>query len=121
MKYIKNITISYIYSVAALLILTAILTILNYFNIIKNGTFTFLMITNLIISVLIGGIKIAKKREKKGWLEGLKFGLIYLIILTLLNHLGFKTNINLKFIIYSLILLISGITGGMIGITIKKK
>lgn len=118
MRCLKNIGISCLYSYGFILILTFILTILNYINFI-DGMFIFFMLFNLILSVFIGGFIIGKKSLKKGWLEGLKFGFVFLIILSILNYLGFSSNFSFKFFVFSCIILVSSILGGMIGIGFK--
>lgn len=119
MKSLLNIGISFLFSIGFLLVLTFILTLFNYFDIINNGLFIFFEILNLILSLFIGGFIIGKKSLKKGWLEGLKLGIFFVIFLILLNYLGFNSSINLKFIVFSLIIVISSIFGGMFGISLK--
>ena len=73
-----------------------------------------------IVSLLAGGFYIGKHSKENGWLEGLKIGLIFLVILFLLSYLGFQEGMHLKTWIYYLIILISSILGSMIGINKKK-
>ncbi|MEG0026535.1 MAG: TIGR04086 family membrane protein, partial [Bacilli bacterium] len=86
MKYLKNIGISFFYIIIILLILTFIITILNYFNLINSHIMAILQIITLIISLFIGGVIIGKKSAKKGWLEGLYLGIIFLFILLPLHY-----------------------------------
>ena len=79
------------------------------------------MIFNLVFSVFIGGFVIGKRSLKKGWLEGLKYGFVFLVILTLLNYLGFSTGVSLKYFVFCSIILVSSILGGMIGIGFSKE
>ena len=119
MKSLLNIGISFLFSIGFLLVLTFILTLFNYFDIINNGLFVFFEILNLILSLFIGGFIIGKKSLKKVWLEGLKLWIFFVIFLILLNYLGFNSSISLKFIVFSLIIVISSIFGGMFGISLK--
>ena len=119
MKCLKNIGFSCLYSYGFIFVLTFILSFLNYINFI-DGMFTFFMIFNLVISVFIGGFVCGKRSLKKGWLEGLKFGFVFLFILTLLNILGYSNSLTLKYFVFSCIILVSSILGGMIGIGFKK-
>ena len=82
MNCLKKIGISCLYSFGFVLFLTFILTFFNYFDIFDGGFFTFFMIFNFVFSVFLGGFLIGKKSLKKGWLEGLKFGLVFLILVT---------------------------------------
>ncbi|NMB27159.1 MAG: TIGR04086 family membrane protein, partial [Tissierellia bacterium] len=74
----------------------------------------------MVISITVGGIYISIKIGEKGWLNGGTIGVLYFLILVLLNYLFIKPFI---FDIYSMgkffISLVTGIIGGMIGINIK--
>ncbi len=118
MRCLKNIGISCLYSYGFIFILTFLLSFFNYVNFIE-GSFTFFMIFNLILSVFIGGFVCGKRSLKKGWLEGLKYGFVFLIILTLLNFLGFSNSLSLKYFVFCSIILVSSILGGMIGISFR--
>ncbi len=101
-----------------ILIFTFILTVFHYFNIINER---FLDLFKMIISsitIIMGGYKIGKNSIKKGWLEGIKFGLI-IISIFLVIVLIFKFDFSIKNLIYYLIILLSSVFGGMIGISKK--
>lgn len=115
MKCLKNIGISCLYSYGFIFVLTFILSFFNYINFI-DGMSSFFMIFNLVLSVFIGGFICGKRALKKGWLEGLKYGFVFLFILTLLNVLGFSNGLSLKYFVFCSIILVSSILGGMIGI-----
>lgn len=116
MKYAKNLGISFLFIISSLIILTFIITTLHFFNLFSNGIVSVFKIIIPIISLFIGGFYIGKKSNEKGWLEGLKIGLIFIIILILFNLLGLQTKIEFKNILYYLIIIASSIFGGMLGI-----
>ena len=118
MKYLKNIGITFLIMLIIIILSSLILTILNYFDVLNKGTISILKILIVTITYFIGGFLIGKKSIKKGWLEGLKFGLIISIILILFNILGLKY-FDIKLILYYLILITSSILGSMIGINKK--
>ncbi len=116
MKYAKNLGFSLLFIIGSLLILTLLLTFFNYFNLFSNGLVSTFKIIIPIISLFAGGFFIGKKSSKKGWLEGLKLSLIFTIILILFNLLGLGNKLELKNILYYLIIIISCMFGGMLGI-----
>ena len=120
MKCIKNIGISCLYSYGFIFVFTFILTLLNYINFI-DGAFTFFMIFNLVLSVFIGGFICGKRSLKNGWLEGLKYGFVFLIILSILSFVGFNSKIGIKYFVFCSIILVSSILGGMVGIGFSKE
>ena len=120
MRCIKNIGISCLYSYGFIFFLTFIFSFFNYINFI-DGAFTFFMILNFIVSVFIGGFLCGKRSLKKGWLEGLKYGFVFLIILSLLNVLGFSNSLSIKYFVFCCIVLVSSIFGGMVGIGFRNE
>ena len=120
MNFIKNVSISILYIVLCLLILTFILTLFSYFNIISDKVVSIFKIIIPIISLFIGGFFIGKKSLRKGWLEGLKLSLIFLVVLVIFEYLALNQSFDIKNILYYLILSISSIFGSMIGISKKK-
>ena len=121
MNYLKNLGLSFLYSLISILVLTFILTIFNYINLIKGGFFTFFLIFNLALSVFLGSFKISKESNNKGWFEGLKFGFLFILVITLFNYFILSLNPNFKYLIFSIIILICSLFGGMVGINFKKE
>lgn len=117
MKYLKVL----LYIIIPILILNIFVSIFYYFNIIGNNSINYLKLIMVAISMLIGGIYIGSKTTKKGWLEGLKVGLEVIIILFIISYLAFEQGINIKNLIYYLIILSSTTLGSMIGINKRKK
>lgn len=115
MNYLKKIGMGLGYIISILLISILLITILNYFSIISGKTVVFLEIIISFIASFIGGLVVGKNSNQKGWLEGLKFGGIFLIFIVILN-LILKNDIEFKNIIYYIIILFSTIFGSIIGI-----
>lgn len=114
-NYLKN--IGYIF--AGIFVVTIIITILNYFNILNGTILNVFRIITIILSLFIGGYLTGLKANKKGYLEGIKFGSIMIIIVLLLNLLVFNNKFTLMNILYYLLLLFCSTLGSMIGIMRK--
>jgi len=121
MKYLKKLGFSFIYILSTLLIITFIITFLNYFNIISDKVISIFKILIPILSLFIGGFYIGKNSNNKGYLEGLKLGSIFSIFLIIFNFLAFDNSFKIKYLLFYLILIISSILGSMIGINKRKK
>jgi len=117
MKYLKAL----IYIFIPILALNLIISLLHYFNVLGNGIIDYLTLFIAAISMLIGGIYIGSKTTKKGWLEGLKIGLIVIIIFFIIGYLAFDEGVIIKTLIYYFILLISSVLGSMIGINKRRQ
>ena len=120
MKYFKKLVFSFIYIIATLLILTFITTILSYFNIINDKLTSIIKIIIPITTLFIGGFYIGKNSRKKGFIEGLKLGLIFSFIIIIFNYLALDYSFKLKYLLFYLILNVSCILGSMIGINKKQ-
>ena len=119
MNYLKKLGISILYIISTILILTFLITFLNYFNIINDKIISILKILIPIISLFIGGFIIGKKSKNKGWLEGIKLGIIFSILLLIFNFLAFSNSFKLKYLLFYTIIIISSIFGSIIGINRK--
>lgn len=107
--YIKNLLIPFILIVVGNLIIT----ILSYFNLISIGLVSIFQMILMSIAFLIGGYKIAVKSSKKGYVDGLYFSLITILILFIIN-LIFIHNFSFRNIYFYIILIVTSIIGGMI-------
>ena len=121
MKYLKNLGMSFVYIIATILLLTFVITLFSYFNIMSDKIVSIFKIIIPIVALFIGGYYIGKRSIKKGFIEGLKLSLIFSIILIIFNFLAFDSSFKLKYLLFYLILIISSILGSMIGINRKKK
>jgi putative membrane protein (TIGR04086 family) len=118
MKNIKYIGYSLLINIILLVLLILITTILSYFNIINNTKIILFIIP--IITTLFSNIYLGSKVISKGYIEGLKHGILFILILFLFNILLYRY-INIRNIIYYGIFILSSIFGSMIGINIKRK
>ena len=114
---LKNYLKSYAYLFASILILTTILSIINYFFNIPVKVIKLLI---PIISIIISTIILGKNTKSKAYLEGIKFTSLYLILSIIISIIT-KNSFNIKLILCYILLLISGIIGSMIGININRK
>ncbi len=121
MNYIKKLGISILWIISFFLSLTFIISLFNYFNIINDKIVEIVKILIPITSIFIGGFKIGKKSKNKGWLEGLKLGLVVVIFIVIFNFLALDVKFELKSIIFYIILTTSCVLGSMIGIMNKGK
>lgn len=121
MNYLKKLGISFLYAFGFFIVLTLLMTMLSYFNIIKTNGITVLKIMIPIVSLFIAGFILGKNALKKGWLEGIKIGLICSLFMIIVNYLAYSYGFEIKNLLYYLILTVSSILGSMIGINMNKK
>lgn len=109
---------SMIYTLSIILISTILLTIFNYFNILTGIPLKIIMLIIPMIAIFIGSFKIGKTSSKKGYIEGLKYGIIWIILLLIINLI--TKDFTLTSIIYYIILLLTSSLAGVLGINRKK-
>ena len=111
MNYLKSL----LWCFCILIISSIIITIFNYFNVI-NGIV--LKIIFLIIPI-IGSYRLGKLSNEKGYIEGIKYGLIWVILFAVICLIC--KVFDWTSIIYYFILLFISILGSILGINKKKK
>lgn len=114
-KYLK----AFIYTFGIILISMIVITLFSYFNILNVKLINVLKLIVIISSIFIGAFIIGKNSLKKGYLEGIKYGLMFIGIIFIINIIFIK-ELQLSLIIYYLIILVSSILGSMFGINFKK-
>lgn len=118
MEIIKKYSYHFLYTIISMLIFLLLITTLYHFNIITSNIYQILKLIFLLGTILISGIILGKKATSKGYLEGMKLALFIIILFTLLTFLT-NSDIKLRILLYDLIILITAILGGMIGINKK--
>lgn len=116
MKYIKSIG----FGISIFLILNLIITIFSFFNLFNDKTITILKIIVFIITMISSGFILGFKTKKKGLINGLKLGLIYLSISLFLTLIIPNLELSIKLVLYYLLIIILNIFGSVIGVNIKK-
>lgn len=116
MIYLKRFIRSFIISFTTFIILLLFSTLLCYLNILKGNVLVIINLLTPLLSIFIGSFDFCKKH---GWLDGIIYGSIFIMLLLIINILFFS-NFKFKNLIYYLILLITSILGGIVGINKKK-
>ena len=110
----------YIYKfIIFILLLTIIETLLNLILPLSNTINQLITLITITIYIFITNIKKGKQIEQKAYLEGLKIGTIYILLLYILGLPFFLFKITLKRLIYFIIIIIISITSTIIGINKK--
>ena len=114
MFVVKNLFYSFIYFILILSILTFIYTLLNYFGFFSS-VIKFLI---PVFSIFISSFILGNKSLKKGYVEGIKLGILVIFLFLVISFL-FDKFIYYQ-LIYYFILLLCSCLGAMIGINRKR-
>lgn len=116
LNYLKYIGLFIIFIIAIALITSLInLTGANT-NLINKLSVILTALSFFIISALA-----SKKINEKGYILGIKLGLLFVILMVLINLIFFKSSFSIDRFIYYTILIISSILGGSFGKNLKIK
>ena len=118
-KYFETMSICFGVGLLSLLVSSFILTVLNYFDLVTGNIFTVLKLLIPFLSLLIAGILLGRKSKSKGWLEGLKLSLGFIILFTLIQLFFLEDPFRLTNVLYDAILMMITIFGSMLGINMK--
>lgn len=104
-----------------ILSLTTIETIINLIVPLSTKTNQIISLICILVYSFITGYKKGQTSDKKAYKEGFKLGLTNIIILYILGIFTLSFKINLKRIIYYIIIITITILGSIIGINKKRK
>lgn len=107
-KYLKI----YLRTLIELILVTLILTLFSYFNIINNSIYNYLELISIILIIYFNSRQIKNKKDEIVPIENIKFGLGIVLFFLLLNII-LGNSISLRTIIYLLIILIIAILANM--------
>ena len=117
----KKIGKALLYTLVTILVLTFIVTIFNYFNLFNYKVVVVFKIIIPILAIFIGGFIMGRKSTIKGWLEGIKYGIIFVVILCIINYLLLRIGFKIQDLIYYLILILTSTFSSIVGINYKKE
>ncbi len=101
-----------------LILLIFITSLLNLLGLSTSITNLLIFIFN-VLSFLIFGYRSGKKVNSKGYIAGLKISGLFILLIVIVNIIINKDIFKLTTFIYYIILLITGLFGGMLGINKK--
>lgn len=113
----KGIIVSYIVVISLFIIFAIILTYADF----PERLISPAVLIATIISILVAGTTATKNLRSKGWLNGGIVGFIYMLFLYVLSSLVFRDfSIRREAVYLTLIGILSGSIGGIIGINVKR-
>ena len=114
----KGIIFSYIITIPLFLIFSFILTYSDF----PEKLVSFVVIVVTIASIILAGAFSTKRMKSKGWLNGGVVGFLYMFLLYLLSSIVAKNfSIDNRIIGMTIIGVLAGSIGGIIGINLKHK
>ena len=117
MSVLKGILVSYLITVPTFMLFTLLLTSVDF----PEKLITPVVVITTVISVLFAGSTSTRGVRSKGWLNGGLVGLIYMFLLYVISSLIFNNFVIDRYVItMSIIGILTGAIGGIVGINLKK-
>lgn len=117
MSVVRGIIASYVVTIPVFVLFALILTNTDF----PEKYISIGVVITTIISVLIAGTTSTRGIKNKGWLNGSIVGFIYMLILYLLSSLVFNNFVIDKYVITMTVIgVLTGAIGGILGINVKK-
>ncbi len=120
MDRIKNYLISLSLSMVLIIILAFFINVLNYFDLLNNNLYKFILVITTIFSISIGSYILGTKTDNKGYLNGLIYGIITVLLFIIISFI-LGNNLSLSSFVYYLIIVIISSIGGSVGINRKNQ
>ncbi|MGA9287305.1 MAG: TIGR04086 family membrane protein [Anaerobacillus sp.] len=92
--------------------------ILRFTSVSQHGISPFIIVGS-VIAFFIGGFISGGKGGEKGWLLGGGTACMYILLLFLIQYLGYRMNMNLEQLLYHGAYALVCILGGIIGVNVK--
>ena len=118
LQYLKNLSKGLLTTIIIFIILSLILTLLNYFNLLNHTVLTICKMVIPLLSIVTGSFISGKKTIKNGWISGLINGLIITLFIFILSLI--IKDFEFKNLIFFIIIIITSTFGSILGINAKK-
>lgn len=120
MNYLKKLGKFLLIIFSSILILGLLLNTLYYFDIVNNNIYNIMKMVIVLICLFVNAFLLGKGSLKYGFVEGLKLGAIFLLVMVILKTIT-NSPFDIRTIIYSIIILLTTSVGAVIGINKKEK
>lgn len=118
LNFLKRFIIPFFYNILEIIIITTLSTILYYYSFINYHLFTMIKLIVILISIFIHSFFIGKSALKKGYLEGIKYGSLFILFSLIISIIG--NSFQVKYLLYYLIIILLCVIGSIFGIQRKK-
>ncbi|MEC1717955.1 TIGR04086 family membrane protein [Schinkia azotoformans] len=98
-----------------------ILSLLLRFTKIQESSLTWVILTLSFLALFIGGFVSGGKGKQKGWFVGGGTGVLFTLLIFLVQFLGYQTSFSIEQMSYHIGYIIIAVLGGVIGVNMTGK
>ncbi len=120
----RGIFLSMIYGLITILVIilsiSFIISLLLRFTSLTESSFTWIIIVLTFVAVLVGGFVSGGKSKQKGWLVGAGTGVLYSLVVFVVQFLGYNSTFSLEQYLFHAGFILAAIIGGILGVNVVR-
>lgn len=97
-----------------------IISLLLRFTSLTEASFSWVVMGLTFIALLIGGFVSGGSSKQKGWMVGAGTGILYSLLVFLVQYLGYNTTFSLEQYLFHAAFIVTAIVGGIFGVNIVR-
>ncbi len=97
-----------------------IISLLLRFTSLTESSFSWIIMGLTFVALLIGGFVSGGKSKQKGWLVGAGTGVLYSLVVFLVQFLGYNTTFTLEQYLFHAGFIVAALIGGILGVNIVR-
>lgn len=101
-----------------ILVCSVLISLLLRFTTVNESSFTWIIIGLSFIALFFGGFISGKKGRQKGWILGAGTGLLFTLVVFLVQYLGYQLKFDSEQYLYHLGYIIISLVGGILGVNL---
>lgn len=121
----KNSMVAIVYGVITIFVIvlssSLILSLLLRFTKVQESSLTWLILSLSFLALFIGGFVSGGKGKQKGWLIGGGTGLLFTLLVFLVQYLGYQTSFSIEQMLYHIGYVIVAVLGGVVGVNTSSR
>ncbi|MFN7249219.1 MAG: TIGR04086 family membrane protein [Anaerobacillus sp.] len=120
----RGILTSMLYGLVTILVIilsvSFIISLLLRFTSLTEASFNWVIIILTFVALIIGGFVSGGKSKQKGWMVGAGTGLLYSLLVFLVQYLGYNSTFTLEQYLFHGGFLLAAIIGGIMGVNVVR-
>lgn len=120
----RGILTSIVYGLVTVLVIilsvSFIISLLLRFTSLTETSFTWVIMVLTFIALMVGGFVSGGKSKQKGWIVGAGTGLLYSMLVFLVQYLGYDATFTMEQYLFHGGFILAAIVGGILGVNVVR-
>ncbi len=97
-----------------------VISLLLRFTSLTENSFSWVIMVLTFVALLVGGFVSGGKSKQKGWMVGAGTGLLYSLLVFLVQYLGYNTTFSMEQYLFHGGFILAAIIGGIFGVNVVR-